>query len=284
MKRKLAGSRAVARREKRAVSGESAFTLIELLVVIAVIAILAAMLLPVLSRAKAQALSTSCKNHLHQMGLALQMYADDSRGFYPSRWNAGEVGAAPWANVLVPYYRLQWQDKAYHCPAYQGQIVSLTNVQFPLTITAALSGSYAYNNGGTDSLGVGMAGGAWSGLGGSDFYLGLSGTGGVIGPGPLAISVSQIRAPSEMFAISDSRVLPLQPGSASVYGSDFMFLGVDQFEVEAPRHGKGMNVAYCDGHVNLVAFADLIDPRKSGVNYNNDHQAHPETWSLITLP
>src|SRR4030095_9013237 len=51
-----------------------AFTLIELLVVIAIIVILAALLLPVLSRARAQARSASCKNHLHQIGVSMQMY------------------------------------------------------------------------------------------------------------------------------------------------------------------------------------------------------------------
>ena len=67
MKRKLAGSRAEPRCEKRGARGETAFTLIELLVVIAIIAILAALLLPALSKAKAQAQSASCKNHLHQI-------------------------------------------------------------------------------------------------------------------------------------------------------------------------------------------------------------------------
>ena len=106
-------------------------TLIELLVVIAVIAILAAMLLPTLNRARTQGEITYCKNNLHQWGIAMGAYLADF-GVYP-RWfmfgtlpAEGPPPAFEWFQLLQPYTSANWTNDdqspeppgIHVCPGY----------------------------------------------------------------------------------------------------------------------------------------------------------------------
>src|SRR6185369_2922724 len=93
-----------------------AFTLIELLVVIAVIGILAALLLPVLSRAKEAARGVACANNLHQIALATIIYAGDNKEQLPAFWEWLHDGNKPTdltTGRLYPYLK---SKQVYQCP------------------------------------------------------------------------------------------------------------------------------------------------------------------------
>ncbi len=86
---------------------DAAFTLIELLVVLAVIALLAALLLPVLSKGKEAGRATACVSNLHQIGIALQIYVDGNHNLLPvmrdrpSDTNAITTNALPSPDVVL---------------------------------------------------------------------------------------------------------------------------------------------------------------------------------------
>lgn len=142
-------------------SAAKAFTLTEVLVVIVIIAVLAALLLPALSLGQGQSRSATCKNHLSQMGVALQMYVNDNQNWYPYYWglpdpsldaSVGVRNTRFWWARLTPYYPLKWTDRKYHCPGYLGVNAGLEFTNNP-SHSGPPYGSYAYNANGVSMPG-----------------------------------------------------------------------------------------------------------------------------------
>jgi prepilin-type N-terminal cleavage/methylation domain-containing protein/prepilin-type processing-associated H-X9-DG protein len=253
------------------------FTLVELLIVIAILAILASLLLPAVSRVKGKARAAFCTNQLRQMGQALQMYVHDNTSKYPYYLGpAGPsygdaigtegkaVGLVYWSTKLFPYYSFNWTNAGYHCPGYTGKTTG------PVRDAADRLGSYAYNFAGSK---VG------------DFSYAHANEVPYFGLGPVlfwqraaAVSESQLISPSEMLAIGESRYSgkndpfagghdPMACGSLTLAGLSF----------EA-RHGSLFNQLFCDGHVLAMDPWVLFDPAKTAPMWNYDHQSHEELW------
>ena len=99
------------------------FTLIELLVVIAIIAILAAMLLPALSKARERARATKCTSNLRHLGTIFAMYTDANEGYLPHAWVDAATHPTVWFKAIqhTGTGSLTELNKMLLCPSSQGE-------------------------------------------------------------------------------------------------------------------------------------------------------------------
>jgi prepilin-type N-terminal cleavage/methylation domain-containing protein/prepilin-type processing-associated H-X9-DG protein len=287
--------------------GADAFTLIELLVVIAIIAILAAMLLPALAKAKQKALTVQCLSNMRQWGLALQMYADDNHDMMPRdgtdsggsyacyTHNGGTSGAAPypaqgspldpyaWFNVLpglvadkpLSYYYGQPGGNAFKKLPYPGN--GLGKIWMCPSIQIAGADKSKFQSGGTY--------GFFSYVMDLDLKLKSAIRHGVIGNSydyPNMPKLSSIRHASEQVLMTEACFSPSLEDWISDASQPFGVFPAERWKLFVKRHDDGGNLVFLDGHAAHFKYDYIFGTSPNGGDPNGgDSRAeilNPDVW------
>jgi prepilin-type N-terminal cleavage/methylation domain-containing protein/prepilin-type processing-associated H-X9-DG protein len=237
-----------------------AFTLIELLVVIAIVALLAALMFPVFSRARENARRTTCQSNMKQIGLGLLAYSQDfDETFVPDWFGSGPSPTDPegtpnghykWMDAIYPYTK---SEQIFNCPSHTFPSAFGPYVHYRrLTSAATRYGSYTINHSYR-----GCAAGA-SICGGS---------------GPWTPPVSHPTL-NEIVSQADAAV-PAQTVWVMDGNGDFYFgpssgvLNVTggeprQLQNAIERHLRTINTLFVDGHVKPMSADTLAKTNASG--------------------